>query len=237
MYPKESRENPLQSEMNNKTIEPVAKKYDELRYQLMPYTYTLAWEARSKGLPLMRALWLHYPEDKLAAKSADQFLWGRDLLIAPVYEKGATSRKIYLPQGEWYDWWTNEKHQGAKTISKQVDLSIMPIYVKAGAIIPVDPIRQYTSEKVDEPTTLKVYTGSNGSFTLYEDDGISLDYLKNKFVLTQMLWDNQKRKLTIQPQSPGNTETKTKRVFKVELIPQGVTKQVAYSGSKTEITF
>ena len=113
----------------------------------------------------------------------------------------------------------------------------MPIYVKAGAIIPVDPIRQYTSEKVDEPTTLRVYTGTNGSFTLYEDDGISLDYLKNKFVLTQMLWDNAKKKLTIQPQSPNNTGTKAKRVFKVELIPQGVTKEVTYSGNKTEITF
>ena len=237
MYPKESRDNPLQSEMNNQTIEPVVKKYDELRYQLMPYTYTLAWEARTKGLPLMRALWLHYPQDKLATKSADQFLWGRDLLIAPVYEKGAVKRAVYLPAGEWYDWWTNEKYQGAKTISKQVDLSVMPIYVKAGAIIPVDPIRQYTSEKVDEPTTLRVYTGTNGSFTLYEDDGISLDYLKNKFVLTQMLWDNAKKKLTIQPQSPNNTGTKAKRVFKVELIPQGVTKEVTYSGNKTEITF
>ena len=95
----------------------------------------------------MRALWLHYPQDKPATKSADQFLWGRDLLIAPVYEKSATKRQVYLPHGEWYDWWTNEKYQSTQTISRQVDLSIMPIYVKAGAIIPVDPIRQYTSEK------------------------------------------------------------------------------------------
>ena len=92
MGPKESRTNPLQSEMNNKAIEPVVKKYDELRYQLMPYTYTLAWEARTTGLPLMRSMWLHYPHDKTATKMGDQFLWGRDLLIAPVYEKGSNQK-------------------------------------------------------------------------------------------------------------------------------------------------
>ena len=74
-------------------------------------------------------------------------------------KKAATKRQVYLPEGEWYDWWTNEKQPGAQTISRQVDLSIMPIYVRAGAIIPVDPIRQYTSEKVNEPTTLKIFTG------------------------------------------------------------------------------
>ena len=99
MGPKEGKINPLQSEMNNQAIEPIAKKYDELRYQLMPYTYTLAWEARNTGMPLMRAMWLHYPEDKIASKTGDQFLWGRDLLIAPVYQKGATTRTLYLPEG------------------------------------------------------------------------------------------------------------------------------------------
>jgi alpha-glucosidase (family GH31 glycosyl hydrolase) len=131
MGPKESRANPLQSEMNNKAIEPVIKKYDELRYQLLPYTYTLAWEARTTGMPLMRSMWLHYPKDKTATQKGDQFLWGRDMLIAPVFEKGATSRKVYLPEGDWYDWWTNEKLSGKQTISRHVDLSVMPVYVRA----------------------------------------------------------------------------------------------------------
>jgi len=159
MGPKEGRLTPLQSEMNNQTIEPIVKKYDELRYQLLPYNYTLTWEARSAGMPLMRSLWLHYPKDGTASKTADEFLWGRDMLIAPVYEKSATTRKLYLPQGQWYDWWTNAKQPGGQTISRSVDLSIMPIYVRAGAIIPFDPIRQYTAEVVKEPTTLKIYTG------------------------------------------------------------------------------
>jgi alpha-glucosidase/alpha-D-xyloside xylohydrolase len=236
MGPKESRLNPLQSEMNNKAIEPIAKKYDELHYQLMPYTYTLAWEARNTGMPAMRALWLHYPKDNVASKTANEFLWGRDLLIAPVFVKGATSREVYLPKGDWYDWWDNSKQPGNQTITRQVDLATMPIYVRAGAIIPFDPVRQYTSEIVKEPTTLKVYTGANGSYTLYEDDGKSLDYLKGMFTLTNIDWDNSKSKLTIQPVTSKNKQA-GKRMFKVELVPQGTIKNVTYSGSKTEVLF
>jgi alpha-glucosidase (family GH31 glycosyl hydrolase) len=239
MGPKESRVNPLQSEMNNKAIEPVAKKYDELRYQLLPYTYTLTWEARNTGLPLMRALWLHYPKDKVAAEIGDEFLWGRDLLIAPVYEKGATSRTLYLPSGVWYDWWTTTKQTGGKTITRAVDLSTMPIYVREGAIIPFDPIRQYTAEKVSEPTTLKIFSGSNGSYNLYEDDGISLDYLKGKSSLTHIVWNDRSKQLTIEPaiQKGIAVLPSGKRIFKVELIPQGITKNVNYSGKSIKISF
>jgi alpha-glucosidase (family GH31 glycosyl hydrolase) len=235
MSPKESRTSPLQSEMNNKAIEPVVKKYDELRYQLMPYTYTLAWEARSTGMPLMRALWLHYPDDRTAAKTADEFLWGRDLLIAPVYENGATARQVYLPAGKWYNWWTDSVYAGNQRISCAVDLSIMPIYVKAGAIIPIDPVRQYAAEVVDQPTTIKIYTGADGAYTLYEDDGASMDYLKGIFGLTSIRWENGKRKLTIQPGGSKNKQSINNRIFKVTLIPQGITRKILYTGKKIEI--
>ncbi|NQU21181.1 MAG: hypothetical protein HQ567_07860, partial [Candidatus Nealsonbacteria bacterium] len=113
---------PPKSELNNPTVEPIAKKYIELRYQLLPYNYTLAWQARATGMPMMRSLWLHYPNDKQARRIGDQYLWGRDLLIAPVYKKGATVRKVYLPAGKWYDWWTGKAVEGGKTITRQVDL-------------------------------------------------------------------------------------------------------------------
>jgi len=235
MGPKESRVNPLQSEMNNKAIEPVIKKYDELRYQLLPYTYTLAWEARNTGMPLMRSMWLHYPNDKVAAQKGDQFLWGRDMLIAPVYEKGATQRKVYLPEGEWYDWWTNEKLSGKQIISSAVDISIMPIYVRAGAIIPVDPIKQYTSEPVSGPTTLKVYTGTDGLYTLYDDDGISLDYQTEKFTTIRINWNDKERQLSIQPQKSNGQNVI--RNFKIELLPEGTIKEVRYSGIQTNVSF
>lgn len=238
MGPKEGRENPLQSEMNNPAIEPVTKKYAELHYQLMPYIYTLAWEARHTGMPMMRAMWLHYPDDAVATKTGNQFLWGRDLLIAPVYEKSATSREVYLPQGDWYDWWTNLKKKGGQTVTREVDLATMPIYVRAGAIIPFDPIRQYTSEAVNEPTTLKLFRGANGSYTLYEDDGISLGYLKGKATLTHIIWNDNLKQLIIEPGAQkGFTNQVNKRIFRVELLPEGIIKNVSYSGKSIKILF
>ena len=134
---------PKQSEMNNPAIEPICRKYAELRYRLIPYTYTLAAEARETGLPLMRAMWLHYPDDEKLRGLGTQYLWGRDLLVAPVFKPGAATRDVYLPDGVWYDWWSGEKATGGKTITRNVDLETMPIYVRAGAIIPFDPVRQY----------------------------------------------------------------------------------------------
>ena len=226
----------LQSEMNNPTIEPIAKKYSELRYQLMPYTYTLAYEARAAGLPLQRAMWLHYPRDARAHNLGDQYMWGRDMLIAPVYTKGATAREVYLPAGEWYDWWSNEKQSGGQTITRAVDLAIMPIYVRAGAIIPVDPVRQYTAQPVSEPTTLRVYRGANGDFTLYDDDGISQDYLRNRGSWIRMTWNDATRRLTLQPGAPANaTNIVTPRSFRVQLLPSGDTATVRYTGRAVSI--
>ncbi len=202
MGPLEDRRNPLESELNNPAIEPICRKYDELRYELLPYTYTLAWQARDTGMPLMRAMWLHYPVDPQARKLGSQYLWGRDLLVAPVFEKGATSRDVYLPQGDWFDFWTNEKLAGGRTVTRQVDLATMPIYVRAGAIIPFDPVRQYTAQQVDEPTTLKIYPGADGEFTLYSDDGTSLDYLTGRATRTRLKWDDATRRLTIEPAPP-----------------------------------
>lgn len=237
--PLEGNRYPLKSELNNPAIEPVIKKYAELRYQLMPYTYTLAWEARHSGMPLMRAMWLHYPDDEKAKGMGSQYLWGRDLLIAPVFEKAAASREVYLPKGDWYDWWTNKKESGGQSVIRSVDLSTMPIYVRAGAVIPVDPIRQYTNEAVNEPTTLKIYQGANGLYTLYEDDGISQDYLKKKGTWTNITWNDKEKKLTIQPGGApaGAVNLTTRKNFKVELIPEGKIKYVVYNSKSVSVTF
>jgi alpha-glucosidase/alpha-D-xyloside xylohydrolase len=201
----------------------------------MPYTYTLAWEARNTGMPLMRSLWLHYPDDATAKATGSEYLWGRDLLIAPVFKKGATSWDIYLPKGDWYDWWTNEKKNGGQTITRPVDLSVMPIYAKAGAVIPFDPIRQYTSEVVEGPTTLKIFTGANGSFTLYDDDGISQEYLKGVGTFTDMIWDDKSKRLTIKP--GGKAANVSPRTFRVELIPAGTVREIVYSGKQVAVGF
>src|SRR5262245_45379075 len=177
---------PAQQEMNNPAIEPVAKKYVEQRYQLMPYTYTLAREAYDTGMPLMRALWLHYPGGEQGRGQSHEYVGGRDMVIAPVYERGATLRDVYVPTGTWYDWWDNSRHNGGTTLTRKVDLATMPIYVRAGSIIPFDPVRQYMTQLVTEPTTLKIYSGASGDFTMYEDDGISQGYLQNKGTWTKL---------------------------------------------------
>jgi alpha-glucosidase/alpha-D-xyloside xylohydrolase len=231
--------NPLPSELNNPAIEIITRKYTELRYQLLPYTYTLAWEAHTLGLPLMRAMWLHYPNDKKAVALGNQYMWGRDLLIAPVYEKGATSRTIYLPDGLWYDWWNNEMIKGGEEVTRMVDLSTIPIYVRAGAIIPIDPVRQYTGEPVAQPTTIQIYTGSDGKFSLYEDDGISLKYLeKQGFRIIHFSWNEKARTLTLKTDPIAGSDSasqSTKREFILKLLPEGKTMKVEFNGKKQTI--
>ena len=233
MGPKESNTPPLESELNNPKIEPIAKKYAELRYQLLSYNYTLAWEARTTGMPMMRSMWLHHPTDLKVRSIGDQYLWGRDLLIAPVYKKGATSRDVYLPAGKWYDWWTGKLETGGRTMQRAVDLGTMPIYVRRGAIVPVDPIRQYTGQKIDEPMRLKIYRGANGKYTLYDDDGISLNYLQGDSAQTLIKWDDAAKTLRLEP---GSKQT-ARRTFQVELIPDGVTRLIEYSGRPLELKF
>jgi alpha-glucosidase/alpha-D-xyloside xylohydrolase len=232
----DDRRNILQSEMNNPAIEPVAKQYAELRYRLLPYTYTLAWQARDAGLPLMRALWLHYPDDARSRTIADEFLWGRDLLVAPVYRKGATSREVYLPPGDWYDWWNNARVTGGRTVSRAVDLATMPIFVRAGAIVPVDPVRQYTSQPVTEPTTLRIYRGADGQFVLYDDDGSSQEYLRGRATWTRLTWSDRDSRLSIEPGAPrGATNLKASRTFVVTTLPDGARQVVTYTGTRVSV--
>jgi alpha-glucosidase/alpha-D-xyloside xylohydrolase len=224
--------------MNNRVIEPVAKQYAELRYQLLSYNYTLAEEACRTGMPMMRALWLHYPDDAAARGIGNQYLWGRDLLIAPVFTPNARSRDVYLPAGDWYDWWTGERIAGARTIARPVDLSIMPIYARAGAIIPWDPVRQYTGQHADAPLTLRVFTGADGEFTLYEDDGISLEDLQGRTTRTRFAWDQQAHTLTIQSEhpDPGPVTPETRELI-LTLLPDGVATNLSYQGPRRIIRF
>lgn len=238
-FPEGQRDRPPPSEMNNEAIEPIAKRYAELRYQLIPYIYTLARRARDTGMPLMRALWLHYPEDERARAIKNQYLWGRDLLVAPVFEQGAESRDVYLPEGRWYDWWTMERHDGGETVTREVDLATMPIYARAGAMIPFDPVRQYVQQEVDEPTTIKVFQGADGEFTLYDDDGVSLDYLEGRGTWIRMTWDDEEETLTLAPGAPSGAINllPDSRTFRVELLPGGETRTVEFRGGRVEVSF
>jgi alpha-glucosidase/alpha-D-xyloside xylohydrolase len=223
-------------EFQNAEVEPICKQYLEMRYKLLPYNYTLMRQTVDTGMPAIRAMWLHYPDDPEAVKLGDQFLWGRDMLVAPVVEKGAKERSVYLPAGDWYDCWTAEKQAGKRWIKRPVDLKTMPLYVRAGAIIPYDPIRQFTSQPVTEPTTIRVYRGADGQFVLYDDDGKSLDYLKGQGVWTKFSWDDAKNQLVIEPDA-RTTGTPQERVFDVEVMPERKLQRVTFNGKRLEVRF
>jgi alpha-glucosidase (family GH31 glycosyl hydrolase) len=199
----------------------------------LPYTYSLCREAHDTGVPLIRAMWLHYPDDNEAVTRGDQYLWGRDILVAPVVERGATRRSVYLPKGEWYDFWTNEKHAGGREIEREVDLETLPLFVRAGTILPLDPVRQYTGQSTDVPTTVRIYPGTDGTFRLYDDDGASLGYQNGQFAWTNFTWDDANRRLTIAPD--GGQMQPQPRTLVVEIVGANDQKKVTYDGKHVEV--
>jgi alpha-glucosidase (family GH31 glycosyl hydrolase) len=235
--PVEAKAGPDKSELNNAEVEPICRKYLELRYRLLPYNYSLIRAACDTGMPPMRALWLHYPGDAEAVKLGDEYLWGRDFLVAPVVEKGLKTRRLYLPAGTWYDWWTGGSTAGQRWLDRPVDLATLPLFVRAGAIIPLDPVRQYTGQAVTEPTTLQVYGGADGQFVLYDDDGQSLDYLRGKGSWTTIAWNDAKRQLVIEPDARTAGQKLTERAFDVLLLPEKTAKRVSYGGKRVELKF
>lgn len=194
---------PDPSELHNTQVEPICRKYLELRYRMLPYLYSAVRECSTTGMPVVRALWLHYPDDPVAVARDDEYLWGRDILVAPVCEMGATSRRVYLPRGDWYDFWTGEKMTGGREITRAVDLGTMPLFVRAGAVLPLGPVKQHTRETTTEPLSVTVYPGANGSFLLYEDDGKSFDYRRGQWMGIQLAWNDARRVLDLRL-SPGS---------------------------------
>lgn len=231
-FPEVKDYNPDPKELNNPAIEPICKKYLELRYQLMPYLYSAVKETCETGLPIIRSLWLHYPDDPLAVARGDEYLWGRDILVAPVVEKGATSRTLYLPRGTWYDFWNGAKQEGGREISRAVDLETMPLYVRAGAIVPMGPVKQYTAEKSDAPIELVVYPGANGLFLLYEDDGTTFDYERGKFTKVRCEWNDGARQMTLRLEK-GSQPAQKKFTVKLANAPTGRT--VAFQGKDLRV--
>ena len=188
---------PDPSQLHNAQVEPICRKYLELRYRMLPYLYSAVRECAMTGMPVMRGLWLHYSDDPTAVARGDQYLWGRDVLVAPVVEQGVTSREVYLPRGAWFDFWTDERIEGGHTIRRNVDLETLPLYVRAGSILPLGPIKQHTGEIVDQPLSISIYPGADASFLLYEDDGSSFNYRKGEWMGIQMTWDDVRRVLKL----------------------------------------
>jgi alpha-glucosidase/alpha-D-xyloside xylohydrolase len=222
--------NPDPSEFHNAEVEPICKKYLELRYRLLPYLYSAVRESHETGMPIMRALWLHYPDDSAAVARGDQYLWGRDILVAPVTEKGATTRRVYLPRGAWFDFWSEDRQDGGREIAREVDLATIPLYVRAGSILPFAPVRQYTGEPVDGPLSLVVYPGADGTFTLYEDDGASFDYRRGEWMKLAFKWNDAARRLTVNLAPGSRMLPPLRRSIEVRVAPGKETRRIEFSG-------
>ncbi|MDO3693260.1 glycoside hydrolase family 31 protein [Wenyingzhuangia sp. chi5] len=162
----------------------IFKQYDEMRYSLIPYLYSYSYEMYTKGTPLMRALVLAYQNDINVYNITDQYLLGESLMICPVTQKGAQTRVVYLPEGIWTDYWTGKTYEGKKDYNVLCPIDQLPIFVKQGAIIPTQELINYVGEKEMTQLTLDVYPNASNTFTLYNDDGKTLDYKKGKFNTT-----------------------------------------------------
>jgi alpha-D-xyloside xylohydrolase len=179
-----------------KQAEPILIKYLKLRYQLLPYIYSLGYMANQSGAPYMRALFMDFPNDPQVTDLRDEFMFGPAFLVGPVTEQGATSRMVYLPAGvDWYNFWTNQRVRGGQTLKVDAPIDTLPLFVRAGSILPLgEPIEN--TQQVQKIAKVRVYAGASGDFTLYQDDGRTYAYEKGDSSITHLHWDDVARKLS-----------------------------------------
>ena len=193
--------------------------YDNLRYRLLPYTYSLAWKTTSEGYTPMRALVVDFVADRNAVEIPDQFMYGPALLISPVLKSGATSRSVYLPDGStWYDFWTGTNVKGGESTTSSAPLETIPIYIRAGSIIPMGPELQYTDEKPEDPIELRIYPGADGSFQLFEDDGLTYAYEKGQYATVVIHWHDATRTITLEDRKGSFPGMLKERTFQLVLV-------------------
>ncbi len=242
-------------------------KYIRLRYDLLPYIYSTSWDVTDHQSTMMRALVMDFPEDKQALNINNQYMFGKSLLVCPVtdpmYSKIVVqgndtsivgdfdkikSTEVYLPEGtEWIDFWTGEKFEGGKTVSKETPVDIMPLYVKAGSILPIGPKVEYATQKRWDDLEIRVYPGADGKFTLYEDENDNYDYQKGIYSTITFSWDDAKKVLTIgnrEGSFPGMLKV---RKFRVVMVSPGngagmnavkkYDKVETYNGKKVALKF
>ena len=186
---------------------------DDLRYRLLPYIYSLSWMVTHDGYSMMRPLVFDFASDPLALDIPDEYMFGPAILVNPVTDAGATSRSVYLPaKTTWYDFWAGTTQTGGQSVMADAPIEHIPLYVPAGAILPMGPVMQYTTASPCDPIELRVYRGADGAFTLYEDENDNYDYEKGMYATIPFAWNDTKKTLTIgarQGSFPGMLQSRT----------------------------
>jgi alpha-D-xyloside xylohydrolase len=223
----------------------ILTKFDTLRYRLLPYIYSLAWKVTSDHYTIMRPLIMDFPNDPRVLNIGDQFLFGPSILVNPVTEQGSSTRHLYLPPGQWFDFWTGESTSGAKSIDAPAPLERLPLYVRAGSILPLGPAVEYSTQRPTIPIELRVYRGADGNFVLYEDENDNYNYEKGAYSTIPIHWDNAAGALTIgdrQGSFPGLIASRAFRVVFVDAnhgtgveSPVGAGQLVEYTGTRVSV--
>jgi alpha-D-xyloside xylohydrolase len=231
------------------------EKYINLRYSLLPYLYSTAWNVTNNAGSIMRPLFFDFANDKAVLDINDEYLFGKSILVAPVVNpmyvssqdgKGTEdysqtkSRNVYLPEGsQWFDFWTGEKLDGGQSLEKAAPIDILPLYIKAGSVIPFGPKVQYATEKKWNNLEIRIYPGANGDFVLYEDENDNYNYEKGAYSAITFHWNDKNRVLTISERSGHFSGMLEKRSFLLNMAGKDkkAVKKVSYSGKKMFVRF
>ena len=234
----------------------VQRQYIELRYRLLPYLYATMGDVVLNSGSMMRPLVFDFPQDRRAVRTGSEYMLGRQLLVCPVTKplytyrdaqknghaiypdvaKAAAPVEVYLPKGAtWYDFWTGERHEGGRAIQRLAPIDIIPVYVRAGSILPWGPAVQYASEQAWDDLELRIYPGQDGKFTLYEDEGDNYNYEKGKYSLIPMSWDDATQTLTIGARTGSFKGMLGQRSFRIRRMDNGQQQTVSYNGQQQTV--
>ena len=236
------------------TTKSILLNYDNLRYRLLPYIYSLAWKVTNEGYTIMRSLAFDFPDDDAIKSIPDQYMFGPAFMVNPVtkslYNLSNSqdikkTRKVYLPKmSDWYDFWTGKLINGGQTIDADAPIETIPLYVRAGSIIPMGPYLQYATEKGADPIEIRVYTGANADFVLYEDENDTYNYESGKYSTITMNWNEAEKTFTIKDRNgkfPGMLENRTFKIVWVNsnngtgVEPAKKAEIIQYTGKEIKI--
>ncbi|MBE5322145.1 DUF5110 domain-containing protein [Pedobacter sp. MR2016-19] len=223
----------------------IQEKFINLRYRLLPYTYATAWAVTHHAGSIMRPLYSQFPNDPAGFENNSEYMFGSSFLVSPVTDKGVTNQEIYLPAAsKWFDFWTGEVFKGGQTVKRETPMEIIPLYVKAGSIVPWGPKVQYATEKRWNDLDIRIYPGDNGDFVLYEDENDNYNYEKGEFSEIHFKWNDASKNLTIEDRKGQFKGMLEKRKFNIVMVSkqngisidnQTINKSVNYNGRKLSV--
>jgi alpha-D-xyloside xylohydrolase len=194
----------------------ILRNTTQLRYRLLPYIYSASWNVTSRHGTMMRALAMDFRTDAQAVSTADQYMFGPALLVAPVMTPNTNVRTVYLPaHDDWFDFRTGKRHAGGKVVAAQADIATIPVFVRAGSILPLGPVVQYADERSDQPLEVRVYPGRDGTFELYDDAGDGMGYTRGEHAILRFAWDQARGKLSVAAWDGGFPGMRRERALSV----------------------